>query len=68
MSNLIIKIRDVDRITAYKIVNHLSFKYDIQEAQLDNNNYVFSKDDKTKLPKHFLKEEFGNKSMLKKYE
>ena len=66
MENLIVKIKNVDKLTAYKIVNHLSFEYDVAEANYGASRQVFSKEDKTKLPRHFLKVNFGKKSLLKK--
>jgi hypothetical protein len=67
MADLTVKIKDVDKLTAYKIVNHLSFEYDVLEANYGASRQVFSKEDKTKLHRHFLKENFGEKSLLKKY-
>lgn len=64
---LLLKVKVKGNIEAYKIVNrlHLIYADEIVEATYNSKIYQFSKTDKTKLPKHFLKENFGEESLKK---
>ena len=67
MKVLTIKIQVDDHLDAYKTVNHLNLIYgEVLEATVDGKKYTFSKTDKTKLHRHFLKEDFGKQSVIKK--
>jgi len=62
---LVIRLEVEDDIKAYEIVNKLNFRYNVIEADYLGKKYEFSKEDKSKLPKHFLRNEFGDKEILK---
>jgi hypothetical protein len=52
METLTIKIKVKDKIEAWKIISHLSFEQEIEEANFQSNVYKF--DEKNK-PKDFFK-------------
>jgi len=66
MKSLIIKIKVKDNIDAYRAVSRLGFMFEIEEAEFDSKVYKFSKTDKTRLPKLFLRDDFGKKSISEK--
>ena len=64
MEELTLKIKVADDLEAYKVVSRLSFIADISEASYKTRQYKFDVKDETKLPRHFLRSDFGNKSIL----
>ena len=58
MKQLIIKLNVENDIEAYKAVNRLSPEFEILEADYNKKVYKFNKQDKSKLPKRFLRDDF----------
>ena len=52
------------KIKAYKIVNQLNYKNDVISADFSSKVYNFSKTDKTKLVRLFLRDNFSDVSIL----
>jgi hypothetical protein len=59
MKILIVKLNVPDKIEAYKVVSHLGFEYEILEADLDGDSYIFDKKVGNKDFKYFLRDDFG---------
>lgn len=64
MKTLNLKIKVKDDIDAYKILSRVSFLAEVLEANYEGKKYQFSKEDKTKLTRYFLRANFGKQEVL----
>lgn len=61
MKKLTITLLVDNDIDAYKAVTRLNFILPVLEAEYDNKKYKFSKEDKSREPRKFLRANFGKK-------
>ena len=52
-----------DDIEAYMVLNRIVFNSNVLKAEFENKEYLFSKTEKSKLPKMFLKDSFGKEAI-----
>jgi len=61
-----ITIEVEDDISAYRVLNRIDLLANLLEAEYDGKKYQFSKEDATRLPKYFLRKDFGKRELLDK--